>query len=289
MNDKQIECFLETAKHLSFTKAAQNLYLPQPAVSRYISALEQELGVTLFIRENSRHIELSPEGTMYFNMFQRYKAELYNIRRTLSSSTSILRIGYNVGWDVSTFLPNAIRECLKEQPDLKISFECLSFRDLVQSINDKQLDAIITTDNYVEGKTDYVRNKFTSISRNVVFSEFLPGYENIKTPADLEPYTFYMIDDPKVGALCQDIEILFRPFGFIPKFQAVSNISSVFAAIENGIGVAILDEWYQGINRSDMHSIKLDDTLPISLVWHRSTLAPSLDLLKRKICEEFER
>ena len=70
MNHRQIECFLETGKHLNFTKAAQNLYLPQPAVSRYISALENELGVALFQRENSRHISLTDEGILYFNFFQ---------------------------------------------------------------------------------------------------------------------------------------------------------------------------------------------------------------------------
>ena len=76
MNDKQIECFLETGKHLSFTKAAQNLYLPQPAVSRYIAALEQELGVTLFVRENSRNISLSDEGIKELSTYWKDKEKL---------------------------------------------------------------------------------------------------------------------------------------------------------------------------------------------------------------------
>ncbi len=287
MNDKQIECFIETGKHLSFTKAAQNLYLPQPAVSRYISALEEELGVTLFIRENSRHISLSDEGTLYFNFFQRYLAELHNIRMMLANTTDNIRIGYNIGWNVSSFLPKVVDECRKENPDFIISFECLSFRDLLQALKDKHLDAIITTEDYVEGKSELVRHKFASIPRIVVYSELLPGYEKITNPGDFEPYTFYMIDDPRVGELCQDIELLFRPYGFVPKFSAVPNVNSVFASVENGLGVAVLDNWYQGIHHPGIHFYTLDDQLGISMAWQRSTISSSIDMLYQKIQEHF--
>ena len=287
MNDKQIECFLETGKYLSFTKAAQNLYLPQPAVSRYISALEQELGVALFIRENSRNISLSDEGTLFFNFFQRYYSELNNIRRMLGNTTSNLRLGYNIGWNISSFLPNIVKECQEENPNFQISFECLGFRDLLQAINDKHLDAVIITDDYVEGKTDLSRYKFTSIQRIVVYSELLPGYDKITEPKDFSNYTFYMVDDPKVSAICQDIEVLFRPFGFIPKFTAVPNINTVFAAVENGQGVAILDGWYQGIHHPGIHYLELPYTLPISIAWHRSMISPTLDMLCNKIRNHF--
>ena len=149
MNDKQIECFLEAGKHLNFTKAAQNLYLPQPAVSRYISALEQELGTTLFVRENSRNVALSESGKIYFNLFQRYNAELTNIRRMLATTTTTLRLGYNVGWNVSYFLPEVVKKCRTINPEFHIAFECLGFKELIHSLEDKRLDAIITADDYL--------------------------------------------------------------------------------------------------------------------------------------------
>ncbi|WP_033152730.1 LysR family transcriptional regulator [Pseudobutyrivibrio ruminis] len=288
MNDKQIECFLQTAKHLSFTKAAQNLYLPQPAVSRYISALEEELGVDLFIRENSRHISLSDEGTLYFNFFQRYFAELHNIRKMLANTTNHIRLGYNIGWNVSSFLPKVVNECRSEDPDFMISFECLGFRDLLQALEDKHLDAIITSSDYVEGRADLVRYKFTSIPRIVVYSELLPDFDKIKTAADFASYTFYMIDDPRVGELCQDIELLFRPYGFVPRFTAVPNINTVFASVENGLGVAVLDGWYQGIHHPGIHYFNLNDHLPISIAWKRNTISSSIDMLYKKINEHFK-
>lgn len=47
MNDIQIKCFLEIAYERSFTKAANNLYITQPAISRYMAAFEKELGISL--------------------------------------------------------------------------------------------------------------------------------------------------------------------------------------------------------------------------------------------------
>ncbi len=289
MNDKQIECFLETGKYLSFTKAAQNLYLPQPAVSRYISALENELGCTLFIRENSRNISLSEAGTIYFNMFQRFNAELVNVRKMLANNTSVLRIGYNIGWNVSSFLPAVVKKCREEDPDFKISFECLGFKELATSIQDKRLDAIIITSDYVEGKSEFTKRYFTDIERIIVYSDLLPNAENMKTPADFRDCTFYMIDDPRIGEICQDIEILFRPYGFVPKFTAVPNINTIFAHVENGLGVAVLDSWYQGIHHPSIHTMNLDCLLPIVLAWHRSTIFPYIDKFYDKLEEHFSK
>ncbi len=288
MNEKQIDCFLETGKYLSFTKAAQNLYLPQPAVSRYISALEDELGTTLFNRENSRNISLTESGLIYFNMFQRFHAELINVRKMLSSNNSILRLGYNIGWNVSSFLPQVVKICRDNDPDFRISFECLGFKELLKSLDEKRLDAIITAADYVEGKSDFVRNTFTNIHRIVVYSEQLPTYNSVKTPEDFSEYTFFMVDDPRIAEICQDIEIIFRPYGFVPKFTAVPNINTVFASVENGLGVAVLDSWYQGIHHPGMHMFDLGINFPIALAWHRSTVFPTIDYFSGILTEYFD-
>ena len=52
---------------MNFTKAAEKLYIPQPAVSRYIAALEKELGVALFARESSRSISSDRIYDCYFH------------------------------------------------------------------------------------------------------------------------------------------------------------------------------------------------------------------------------
>ena len=52
MDYKSIVCFLRVCELHSFTKAAEDLYISQPALSRRILALEDELGVKLLDRAN---------------------------------------------------------------------------------------------------------------------------------------------------------------------------------------------------------------------------------------------
>ena len=53
MTSNQISCFLSAARNLNFTVAAEECYITQPALSRSISSLEEDLGVKLFERTNN--------------------------------------------------------------------------------------------------------------------------------------------------------------------------------------------------------------------------------------------
>ena len=54
MDDFRLRVFLAAARTLSFTRAAEELFISQPAVSKHVSALETAYGVTLFNRSGSR-------------------------------------------------------------------------------------------------------------------------------------------------------------------------------------------------------------------------------------------
>ena len=60
----KLHIFKIVAKHLSFTKAAEQLYLSQPAISKAIKNLEQDYKTTLFIRKRNS-IELTAEGKSF--------------------------------------------------------------------------------------------------------------------------------------------------------------------------------------------------------------------------------
>ena len=79
MNDLQINYFLAAARNLSFSRAAQELFVSQPAISRQILALEQELGCPLFVRMN-KSISLTSNGEMFYDFFERYHTELYELK-----------------------------------------------------------------------------------------------------------------------------------------------------------------------------------------------------------------
>lgn len=74
MNTTQLECFMEVANCLNFSRAAEHLSITQPAVSHQINTLENELGVKLFHR-TSKSVRLTQEGFL----FTQYAGELIKL------------------------------------------------------------------------------------------------------------------------------------------------------------------------------------------------------------------
>ena len=71
MNHQSARAFLAIVEHGSISAAADALYFSQPALSSYLSRLEEELGVRLFLRQKgSRKITLTPEGERFIPVAQ---------------------------------------------------------------------------------------------------------------------------------------------------------------------------------------------------------------------------
>lgn len=67
MNFSDIKNFLEIVRSGSINKAAENLYISQPALSQQLKALEKELGADLIVRSRgSRVLKLTPNGERFF-------------------------------------------------------------------------------------------------------------------------------------------------------------------------------------------------------------------------------
>jgi len=83
-------------RHRSFTKAAEELYLAQSAISQQIRRLERELGVEVF-RRNSRSVELTAEGQVILGYAQRVLAEVDGLHSELEELTGLLRGRLRIG------------------------------------------------------------------------------------------------------------------------------------------------------------------------------------------------
>lgn len=66
MDLRQLEVFINLAESLNYSKTAENLHLSQPAVSRIIQRIEDEVGVTLFYR-NHREVQLTKNGKLFYD------------------------------------------------------------------------------------------------------------------------------------------------------------------------------------------------------------------------------
>jgi DNA-binding transcriptional LysR family regulator len=96
MELRHLRTIAAVARHGSFTKAAEELYLAQSAISQQIRRLETELGVEVF-RRTSRSVELTAEGRVILGYAQRVLAEVDGLHSELEELTGLLRGQLRIG------------------------------------------------------------------------------------------------------------------------------------------------------------------------------------------------
>lgn len=157
---QQIEVFLTVAKHLNYSKAARELYLSQPAVSRWIKKTEDMLGVRLFRRKN-RGVELTPEGlelyTKLEHVYQRFRVSVNMAMRDMISAPK-MNVGCLNATDIVERTRAAAERFCAENPQVDVYCEMFNYVELRQKLICGELDAIVTLDFDVRGEK-YIRSK----------------------------------------------------------------------------------------------------------------------------------
>jgi DNA-binding transcriptional LysR family regulator len=96
MELRHLRTIVAVARHRSLTKAGEELYLTQSAVSQQIRRLESELGIEVF-RRTSRSVELTPEGQVILGYAQRVLAEVDGLQSELEELTGLLSGQLRIG------------------------------------------------------------------------------------------------------------------------------------------------------------------------------------------------
>ena len=123
MNTNQLRYFVTAAECRSFTKAADQFYITQTAITQQIHALEDSLGVPLFDR-SSRPISLTPAGSAFLSdarsILGRIDQAVNRIQEVSTGMVGTLRIGYTKGFERSNF-SNSLRFFHNKYPNILVS------------------------------------------------------------------------------------------------------------------------------------------------------------------------
>ena len=134
--------FYAVAKTKNISGAAKELYISQPAISKAISKLEQNLNTTLFIR-NSRGVCLTPEGEMLFEQihtaFHCIRTGEEKIRLSNELGMGHLSIGVSTTLCKYVLLPY-LKEFTKQNPHVQISISCQSSIETLEALNNNTID-----------------------------------------------------------------------------------------------------------------------------------------------------
>jgi DNA-binding transcriptional LysR family regulator len=96
MELRHLRTIVAVAQHRSLTKAGEELYLTQSAISQQIRRLERELRIEVF-RRTSRSVELTPEGRVILGYAQRVLAEVDGLQSELEELTGLLSGQLRIG------------------------------------------------------------------------------------------------------------------------------------------------------------------------------------------------
>lgn len=147
MKLSQMEYFLAVADHLNFTAAAKSLYVSQPALSKQIAMLEEELGVKLFLR-SSREVALTEAGKQFKEDLLRIHEEIFVAKERAiqigKNSDQNIRIGCFDGKMCSDFLPGIYQKIREIQPQMKIHLRQGGFEENKHALDRDEIDLLIT-------------------------------------------------------------------------------------------------------------------------------------------------
>lgn len=158
MNLRRINIFLTVAKHLSYTKAARELFISQPAITKNIQMLEHELGVCLFNRKGNR-IELTPEGKLVYSygidIDQQIQNLIYELGQINKEQMGKLKIGASSTIS-QYFIPPIIAQFKKINSSLTISLLSGNTHETNVRLNDDLIDVGITEGYRKLNNFDYI-------------------------------------------------------------------------------------------------------------------------------------
>lgn len=134
--------FYQTAKAGNISLAAKQLYISQPAVSKSIAKLENNLNTILFHR-NSRGVKLTPEGTLLMEQLTHaFSAISYGeeqLRKIHDLGIGQITIGVSATLCKYVLLPY-LQRYIQDNPHIKVSISCQSTAETINGLLDGSLD-----------------------------------------------------------------------------------------------------------------------------------------------------
>jgi len=251
MDWDKLRIFHAVAQAGSFTHAGEGLALSQSAVSRQISALEEDLGVQLFHR-HARGLILTEQGELLYrtahDVFDKLESVKSIIADSKDSPEGSLRVTTTVGFG-STWLTPRIRRFLDNYPDIRLSIICddreldLSMREAdigIRMSDPTQPDLIkkrlLTVHTHIYASPDYIRAH---------------GAPNEIDDIDDHPIIAYGDNAPpslrNVNWLCN---IGKPPHVIRPTKLQVNNIYGLLLALESGLGIGVLPDYMVDDNKN---------------------------------------
>ena len=317
MNQRQIESFLAVAETGNFTRAAERLYISQPAVSKQVLSLEEELGFPLLIREYHKNVQLTEAGKLYYDFFHKvmeeYKAVYEQAQQYQQKMRGTLRLGILTGWKIQEKLQKVLEQMKQNYPEIEIRMSFADLEPLRKEADAGKLDLIFTIRDSVQDAT-FESVKLAEMNRVLFYADDL--FEKMQKQSvnrtadsvtkaegdvfvesknkdnravqDFRNITFFTVADGEYDS-AELVREYLRPYGFEAKVQLVPNIEEAVARTYSGMGAMIIDEWSREMQNTSLRHIVLNSCNEAVLAWRKENKNPAFACFLQEIQKLLER
>lgn len=286
---KKMSYFIAVAETLSFTRAAERMYVSQQTITKQIAQLEDELGVKLLDR-TTRSVALTPAGQLCYEKFSVINAEIDDAVAQIRQANTIRCQQISVGF-FSSFSSDAVIRPIMEKlrssaPDATFNVNMYDMYELQSKLFDGELDLCITTSNNWRMWKDVTVKQIISEPFYIVLSSSHPlSAKTSISDDDLKNETFFMLKN--AGAMSAGSD---KPPMACSNVEYVDNFSTLKMRLDLGQGYSALTRVFEGaydarfvyfpmppgkeLNSEIICAYRSDDSKPIIL-----TLAAALEEL----------
>lgn len=292
MDLRQLRCFVAVAEDLHFHKAARRLGIAQPALSRTIKKLEDDLGATLLVRTN-RKVELTDAGYILLKGATRVLGQMNrlvdDVRSGHKGKRSVLRIGYTDN-AINGVAPRLLKAFQSAHPDIELQLQHLVTANQFRSLEDGVIDLGFATGQ--QGRSGFEslciqRERFICL---VYDDHPLAGKQGIKL-RDLAEEPMVRGEPTDWAHFHSALKPSFLRAGFEPIVaQEGLTTASIQRLVSCGMGVAILTETVAETLVPNVQVLALEDvsdSLSTMVIWKTGEISSATDNFVRFLNGEF--
>ncbi len=297
MTSQQIQYFLSAAKHLSFTKAADEFYTSQPTISRQIAALEEELGFELFYREG-KQLRLTSGGLVMLAEFSQQQTAIQNaiqrVEQIQSGFEGQLNIAYLTSLDTDYYVYPPTMAFSIRHPKVVVNVDSGSFGTLRQRLENGEYDIIFTYDfelPFIPGSLS--QHVYRCGCALITSSKHPLASKTNLTPEDFHGQTLILpaVFDSRDRLLDMQ-RLLLRGFGCTEAdfsrmtTRMVDTLETKQFLVRSGAGIGITGNCmdYAYDNRYTLFPLP-GETMEIHAVWRKNNLNPAIPLYLQVLSE----
>jgi len=285
MELRHLRYFVAVAEAENVTRAATKLHVSQPALSRQIHDLEDEIGFSLLER-SAKSVRLTAAGKVFLieaqAVLQRAEDAVKKARAAVGGTQGEIHVGYAPSLTVQ-ILPPMLRAFQGEFSKVRVVLHDLSSEEMLEQLGAKKLQVALT----VRPPAKLLRGlAFTEIARYAMVVAVAPGHPLAK----LKAITLHQVaPEPLIGLSRKDypeyhVEIrkLFAEAGLKPNIaEEHEGGTGIIAAVEAGRGIALVPSSLACIVGERVKLLPLEPALPpipVGAVWLKENKS---ELLKK--------